>query len=164
MSYILLYISVPKYEKEWCEYHFGEPCVFPARTNLNNVIRHFSRIRPEGVLPEPRKDGELAIAIMGSSSKKPETYNYFSEHGKAAIAEAIDDIFVMQMWEDLTDIGTRGIQLSKLIMDWMDGNGITFEGNNYENLRMKFSRIKQAYKEKSGINISRGYKRDKRKK
>ena len=158
MSNILAYIKLPLYEREWCEFHFGCPCEFPAATNLNNVIRHFSRPRPDNITPETQQEGKLAICLMGSKSKKPEVYNYISKHGKAAIAEAIDDIFVMHMWEDLTDIGCRSVQLSKLVMDWMEANGISMSGNNYENLRMKFQRIKDAYKNKSNINISRGYK------
>ncbi len=160
MSDILIYIKLPLYEREWCEYHFGRPCEFPSHTNLNHVIRHFSRKRPDGVLPETQQEGELAICLMGSRSKKPEIYNYITKHGKAAIAEAIDDIFVMHMWEDLTDIGCRSVKLSKLVMDWMENNGISMKGNNYENLRMKFQRIKDAYKKNNGINISRGYKHE----
>ena len=160
MSTILTYVKLPLYEREWCEHHFGSPCEFPPSTNLNNVIRHFSRPRPAGVAPDVQQPGELAICLMGSKSKKPEVYNYISKHGKAAIAEAIDDIFVMQMWEDLTDIGARSVQLSKLVLDWMDANGISTQGNNYENLRMKFQRIKDAYKNKAGINVSRGYKHE----
>ena len=160
MSNILIYVKLPLYELEWCQHHFGSPAVFPSSTNLNNVIRHSSRRRPEGVAPETKQPGELAICLMGSKSKKPEVYNYVSIHGKAAIAEAIDDIFVMQMWEDLTDIGTRSVQLSKLVLDWMDANGISMQNNNYDNLRMKFQRIKDAYRKKVGINISRGYKHE----
>lgn len=161
MSNILIYVKVPQYEREWCEYHFGKPCTFPVATNINNVIRHFSRIRPENALPETQQDGEIAITLLGSKSKKPEVYNYISKHGKEAIAEAIDDVFTMHMWEELTDIGCRSVQVSKLVMDWMDKNGISMDGNNYENLRMKFQRIKDAYKKKAGINISRGYKHEK---
>ena len=158
MSSILIYVKLPLYEREWCEHHFGSPCSFPAASNLNNIIRHFSRIRPEGIPPETQQEGEIAICFMGSKSKKPEIYNYISEHGKTAIAEAIDDIFVMQMWEDLTDIGCRSVQLTALIRDWMDANGITQRGNNFDNLRMKFQRIKDCYKKGADINISRGYK------
>lgn len=157
MSDFLVYVKLPQYIREWANFHFGRPCTFPAASNLNNVIRHFARQRPADAPPEIQQPDELAVRIMGSKSKKPETFNYFSRHGKAAIAEAIDDIFVMQMWEDLTDIGCRSVQLSKLVLDWMDANGISMDGNNYENLRMKFQRIKDSYK-KNGINISRGYK------
>lgn len=160
MSHILIYIKLPLYEREWCEHHFGRPCTFPASTNLNNVIRHFSRQRPSGVEPETQQPGEVAICLMGSKSKKPEVFNYLGKHGKAAVADAIDDIFTMQMWEDLTDIGCRSVQLSKLVMDWMEQNGISMTGNNYENLRMKFQRIKDAYRKSAGINISRGYKHE----
>ena len=125
------------------------------------MIRHFSRKRPDGVLPDAQQEGEVAIVLKGSASKKPETYNYISVHGKAAIAEAIDDIFSMQLWEDLTDIGCRSVQLSKLIRDWMDDNGISMQSNNYENLRQKLQRLKDSFK-KSGVNISRGYKHDNR--
>jgi len=158
MSNILTYVKLPIYEREWCEHHFGVPCEFPAASNINNVIRHFSRIRPSDVPPETQQEGELAICIMGSQSKKPATYNYISKAGKDAIASAIDNIFVMHMWEELTDIGCRSVPLSKLIMDWMESNGISRQGNNYENLRMKFQRIKDSYNKGAGVNISRGYK------
>lgn len=164
MSNILIYVKIPLYEREWCEHHFGSPCTFPAATNLNNVIRHFSRIRPSGVEPDTQQPGELAICLMGSKSKKPDVYNFISTHGKAAIGQAIDDLFTMHMWEELTDIGCRSIAISKLIMDWMEQNGISMSGNNYENLRMKFQRIKDAYKNEAGINISRGYKHEHTKK
>lgn len=160
MSQYLIYVKVPDYEREWCEFHFGNPCVFPQRTNLNSIIRFFTRPRPEDAAPDIQQPGELAICIMGSKAKKPEVFNYLSNHGKEAIASAIDDLFVMHMWEDLTDIGARSVQLSKLVMDWMDANGISMQGNNYENLRMKFQRIKDKYKKKAGINVSRGYKHE----
>ncbi len=160
MSQFLIYIKLPAYEREWCEHHFGSPCVFPPSTNINSVIRHFTRKRPEGELPVSQQPGELAICLMGSAKKKPEVYNWIGKHGKAAIAEAIDDIFIMQMWEDLTDIGCRSIQLSKLMMDWMENNGISMQGNNYENLRMKFMRLRDAFRKSAGINISRGYKHE----
>lgn len=159
MSQYLVYIRLPRYEREWCEHHFGRPCQFPSSTNLNNVIRHFTRERPADAPPEAQQPGELAVCLMGSKSKRPEQFNYLTRHGKQAVAEAIDDIFTMHMWEELTDIGCRRVQLSLLVMDWMEANGISMEGNNYENLRMKFQRIKDAYR-RGGVNISRGYKHE----
>ena len=95
----------------------------------------------------------------GEQVETPRAVNYLTRHGKQAVAEAIDDIFTMHMWEELTDIGCRRVQLSLLVMDWMEANGISMEGNNYENLRMKFQRIKDAYR-RGGVNISRGYKHE----
>ena len=160
MSHYLVYVPVPRYEKEWAEHHFGDPCDFPPGTNLHHVLRHFARRRPASAPPDIRHPGELSICLHGSASRKPETYNYFSPHGKVAVAEAIDDIFTMQLWEDLTDIGSRSVRLSHLLQDWMYGNGISMEGNNYENLRQKFQRIKDAYRRGAQINVSRGYKHE----
>lgn len=158
MSDILIYIKLPHYERQWCEHHFGSPCTFPAASNVNNVIRHFLKKRPENEVPVTRQPNEIAIALPYSKSKDPRTFNWLTKHGKAAIAEAIDDIFIMQMWEDLTDIGCRHVRQSKLIYDWMASNGIKDDDNNYWNLRKKFDRIKEAYRNGAGINISRGYK------
>ena len=155
MSNVLIYIKVPLYEREWCEYHFGKPVVFPQSAHLNNVIRHFSKTRPKGMEPETQQEGEMAVVLMGSASKKPQLYNYISPSGKEAIAKAVDDLFCMHLWEDLTDIGCREVAVTKLIEDWMDSNSISRD--NFHNLRMKFQRLKDAYR-KAGVNVSRRYK------
>ncbi len=155
----LIYVKVPRYELEWCEHHFGRPCQFPSSSNLPHVLRHFTRERPIDAPAERREEGELAIVLPDSRAKRPDRFNFLTHHGKRAVAEAIDNIFTMHLWEDLTDIGCRSVQLSCLVMDWMEANGISMEGNNYENLRMKFQRIKDAYRRR-GVNISRGYKHE----
>ena len=68
MSQYLIYIKLPVYEKEWCEHHFGNPSVFPKASNVNAVIRHFTKERPSGALPEQQQSGELAIEIPDSLS------------------------------------------------------------------------------------------------
>lgn len=158
MSDHLIFVKLPAYEREWCRHHFGDPCTFPAQSNLNSVIRHFLRLRPKGTVPEQRAEGETAVCIPYSQSKNPASYNFLSRHGKAAVAEAINDLFTMHMWEGLTGPDCRGVQLSKLMFDWMEANGISQD--HYENLRQKFTRIKEAYRKGAGVNISRGYKHE----
>lgn len=160
MSEYLVYVKIPRYEKEWCERHFGRPCEFPTRTNLTSILRYFTKERPHDALPECQQEDEIAIVLPDSKAKAPAKFNYLNEYGKQAVAEAIDNIFTMHMWEDMTQPGCRQVRLSHLIMDWMKTNGISMAGNNYDNLRMKFQRIKDAYKSK-GANISRGYKHEK---
>lgn len=163
MDYVT-YIKLPAYEREWCETHFGKPCEFTRGTNLNSIIRHFMRKRPDSAPPEIKQPGETAIVLVSSASKKVETYNYISKPGKEAIAKAIDDLFVMHMWEDLTGSECRNIQINKLVLDWMEANGISRNDNNFENLRMKFQRIKDTYRKKHNLNISRGYKHENQRK
>ena len=154
----LLYVKIPAYEREWCEHHFGSPSKFPPHSNVNAVIRHFLRTPPKGDREVERQQNEIALVIPVSRSKKPEYYNYLDKPGKSAVAEAIDDIFTIHMWESLTDIGCRNVRLSHLIEDYMRQNGIS--PDNYDNLRQKFTRIKEAYRKEAGINLSRGYKHE----
>ena len=85
------------------------------------------------------------------------SYNYLTAPGKKAIAEAINDIFTKQMFEDLSAIQFRAIPLTLIIRDWMATNGISYEQEH--NIIQKYTRIKDAYR-KCGVNISRGYKHE----
>lgn len=157
MSDYIAYIKVPVYEREWCEFHFGNPAVFPAQSNLNAVLRHFLRLRPADAVPEQQQDGELAVALPDSQSKRVSSYNYLTKPARRAVAEAIDDLFVISMYEALTGVGARSVQLTALVEDWMHANGISMDQEH--NLRMKFYRIRDSYRS-HGINISRGYKHE----
>lgn len=157
MSNIQIYIKLPEYERQWCRHHFGEPCTFPNQSNINSVIRYFTKKRPEGAEVETKKEGELAICIPDSQSKDPYYYNYLTAPGKKAIAEAINDIFTKQMFENLSAIQFRAIPLTLIIRDWMATNGISYEQEH--NIIQKYTRIKDAYR-KCGVNISRGYKHE----
>lgn len=161
MSEIQVYIKIPEYERQWCAYHFGDPCKFPPQSNINNVIRHFLKKRPDGTEVETRQDGEIGICIPDSKSKNPLYYNHLSRFGKRAIAEAIDDVFTKQMFEDLTSVQVRGVAQRLIVADWMESNGISWEQEH--NVSQKFTRIKDAYR-KCGVNISRGYKHEGKKK
>lgn len=158
MSDFLVYIKLPAYEREWCHHHFGDPCRFPSQSNVNNVIRHFIKLRPDNCIPEGRKPDEIAVCIPSSKSKQPSSYNFLTKSGKEAIAEAINDIFIIDMWESLTNTGTRNVSVRKLVSDWMEGNGISSE--NFDNLRQKFIRICDSYRKNSGLNLTRGYKHE----
>lgn len=159
MSQYLIYIKLPVYVREWCEFHFGNPAVFPRHSDINAVIRHFIKQLPEGRVPLTQQPGELAIEIPDSQSKRASVFNYLTDAGRQGIASAIDNLFTMHMYESLTGVGSRGVQVSTLVEDWISTNGISYA--NIDNVRMKFYRIKDSYR-KNGVNVSRGYKRDNR--
>lgn len=157
MSQYLVYIKLPVYVREWCEHHFGVPVEFPRGSNVNAVIRHFLKERPSGIVPEQQQADETAIRIPDSQAKRTSKFNYLTRSGKLGIASAIDDLFTLHMYEDLTGPGTRAVPVSALVEDWIHCNGISEEQEH--NVRMKFYRIKDSYR-KNGVNVSRRYKRD----
>lgn len=157
MSNFQIYIKLPEYERQWCRHHFGEPCAFPNLSNINSVIKYFLKKRPANAEVETMQDGELAISIPDSQSKDPAYFNFLTKPGKQAIAEAINDIFTKQMFEDLSAIKFRAIPLTLIIRDWMTANGISYDQEH--NIIQKYTRIKEAYR-KCGVNISRGYKHE----
>lgn len=112
---------------------------------------------PGGGRGRDKKEGELAICIPDSQSKDPYYFNYLTAPGKKAIAEAINDIFTKQMFEDLSAIQFRAIPLTLIIRDWMATNGISYDQEH--NIIQKYTRIKDSYR-KCGVNISRGYKHE----
>lgn len=156
MSQYLIYIKLPVYIREWCHHHFGNPVEFPRGSNVNAVIRHFTKEQPSGVMPEQQQPGETAICIPDSQSKRASQFNYLTRSGKLGIMSAIDDLFSIHMYEDLTGPGSRGVPVTALVDDWMRSNGIGADQEH--NLRQKFYRIKDSYRKK-GVNVSRRYKR-----
>lgn len=152
-----IYIKLPEYERQWCKHHFGEPCTFPQQSNINSVIKFFLKKQPEGSEVETQQEGEMAIYIPDSKAKNPLYFNYLTRPGKRAIAEAINDIFTKQMFEDLSAIQFRNVPLTLIIRDWMVSNGISYDQEH--NIIQKYTRIKESYR-KCGVNISRGYKHE----
>ena len=158
MSEFLIYIKLPAYERQWCLKRFGNPCVFPAQSNINAVIRHFLKQPPEGYVPKTKQSDDVAIVIPFSKSKNPRDYHYLTEPGREGIRESIDDLFRIHLYESLTDIGCRGVSQTNLIYDWMADNGIDMD--QFDNVRQKFYRIMESYRKKAGINVTRGYKHE----
>lgn len=150
MSRFVIYVSLPKYLSEWLTCHLGNPVVFPPSSPQNAVIRTFIKNKklPEGIAPDCGSDGETAIAIPYSVAKPPETYNYMSPAGKAAVAEACMDLFLRALWADLSPLQEAPVGLNSLIRAWCESNGIDIE--RVEAVRQKFYRIRKEYA-KSGI-------------
>lgn len=157
MAQMVIYIRLPKYLAEWLTHSLGDPVKFPAQSNENAVIRAFIQPVPEGDKPQTGGEGYTAIVIPESKAKPPETYNYIGPSGQDAVKEAIMDLFVQNLWADLSKLENSHIGVNTRVRAWCEMHGIDLD--RVETVRQKYYRIREAYT-KRGINLQ-NYERKK---
>lgn len=150
MSAFVIYVSLPRYLREWLTYHMGEPVVFPPSSPQNVVIRTFTRRLPDGAKPKSRETGQVAITIPDSVAKPPETYNDIGERGCRAVAEMVKDLFLRNLWADMDPLAQSPVSLNKRLYAWCEAHGISEDG--VEAVRQCYNRIRHSYS-KRGVNL-----------
>ena len=150
MSQFVIYIKLEKYLAEWLTHSLGNPVVFPTGSNENAVIRTFIQKLPKETLPDAPLEGDTAICIPDSKAKPPSSYNYMGEKGKKALHEAIMDLFIQNLWNDLKRIENTNIGINTRVAAWCEMHGISLD--RVETVRQKYYRIRDAYTKK-GINL-----------
>lgn len=150
MSQFVIYIKLEKYLAEWLAHSLGNPVVFPTGSNENAVIRTFIQKLPEDTLPDAPSVGDIAICIPDSKAKPPSSYHYMGKKGKKALHEAIMDLFIQNLWNDLKRIENTNIGINTRVAAWCEMHGISLD--RVETVRQKYYRIRDAYTKK-GINL-----------
>lgn len=150
MSKYVFYINLPKYLAEWLTFRLGNPVVFPYNSPQNSLIRTYISKRPASSPVDLGSDETTAITIPDSAAKPPEYYNYMGERGKAAIAESIKDLFLRQLWTEISPLLGARVKLNKLIAAWCEQNGIDVD--RVETVRQCYYRIRKGFA-KQGINL-----------
>ena len=150
MAQMVIYIKLEKYLAEWLTHSLGNPVRFPAQSNENAVIRAFIQQVPEGKKPQTGGEGMTAIVIPESKAKPPETWHYMGPKGLVAVHEAIMDLFVRNMWADLSRLDSSSIGVNTRVAAWCEMHGIGLD--RVETVRQKYYRIREAYT-KRGINL-----------
>ena len=150
MSQFCIYIKLEKYLAEWLTHSLGNPVVFPTGSNENAVIRCFISKLPEGKSPDVATEDTTAICIPDSKAKPASSYNYMGEKGKKAVHEAILDLFIRSLCNDLSRIENSNIGINTRIAAWCEMHGIGLD--RIETVRQRYYRIRDAYSKK-GINL-----------
>lgn len=150
MSQFVIYLNLPRYLSAWLRNRLGDPVVFPPSSPQNAVIRAFITRPPAAYVPCAPEADATAIAIPDSVAKPPETYNYMSARGKAAVAEACKDLFLRSLWSDMSPLYESPVGLNLLIAAWCETNGIDID--SVEAVRQCFYRIRKNYA-KRGVNL-----------
>ena len=150
MSQFVIYLNLPKYLSAWLRNKLGSPVVFPPSSPQNAIIRAFISRAPKVYTPVIPEGDATPVAIPDSAAKPPEVYNYMSERGKAAVAEACKDLFLRALWSDMSPLAESPVGLNLLIAAWCETNGIDVD--SIEAVRQCYYRIRKDYARK-GINL-----------
>ncbi len=158
MSQYFIYLKLKPYLKEWLVNSLGVPVCFPHCSNENAVIRTFLQKQPSGRV-EMLTDELVPIAIPDSKAKPVAIYNYLGEVGKKALAEAIEDLFVQNLWAELSQLTllSKGKGVNGFIAAWCEMHGISLD--HVETVRQKYYRLRKSYTDK-GIEL-RNFSREK---
>ncbi len=150
MSQYIIYVKLEKYLSEWLTHSLGCPVRFPQGSNENAVIRTFITKLPPDATPLMAAPDTTPIYIPDSKAKPAETYNYMGERGKKAVHEAIMDLFIRNLWNDLRPIENTRVGVNTRIAAWCEMHGIGID--RIETVRQKYYRIRDAYTRR-GINL-----------
>ncbi len=152
MSQYLIYVNLPIYLSQWVTNRLGNPVVFPAGSPQNAVIRTYTRKRRNDEAVELPAPSQTAIAIPASAAKPPEIYNFIGKIGKEAVAESIKDLFLRELWCDISPLKNTSVKLNKLIAAWCEQHGIDID--RVETVRQCYYRIRKSYAA-AGINLKK---------
>lgn len=148
MSRFVFYLKLETYVKQWLVNSFGFPVAFPSKSNENAIIRRFIQRLPPDQMPETASPDLIPIVIPDSCAKDPAIYNYMGPLAKAALTEAIEDMFRMNLWAELSAIVEQSHKgINSLVAAWCELHGIDLDAQ--EAVRQKFYRMRKAYAKKN---------------
>lgn len=151
---LLIYLPLTGYLREWLIYRLGSPVSFPHGSYENAVIaRHITRLPPH-TAPQLCAPDCLPITVPSLLGKPPHLYNYFPRRGQAALTEAINTLFTLDLWHSLAPKLTTP-HLNESIEQWCKSRHIAPQYR--EAVRQRFYRIRQAYAAR-GIILGKKYK------
>lgn len=139
---LFVYIRLSGYLREWLIHTMGTPVVFPAHSAENAILaRHMSRL-PRGAQPNLCHEGDIAIVVPHIRYKPQTEFNYLGRRGQVELVDAIDNLFCIDMWNNLTPhLASKSI--NSCIDHWCAQRGISIE--NIEAVRQRFYRLRKNY-------------------
>ena len=107
MSQICLYIQLEDYLAQWFVHEQGgEVPVHLTRGSVESkILEVYLAHRPDGVLPDCKGEGKLAIAIPSFRNRPPEVFNYLPQRALNSLLNIIRSRFDIELWSDLHHFG-----------------------------------------------------------
>lgn len=150
---LLIYLPLTGYLRQWTLHQLGSPVRFPRASYENAVIARYLSPLPTGHAPQVGGEDKVPIVAPTIHGKPPERYNYFGRRGVAALTEAINTLFTIDLWNGLAAYITAA-QLTARVDDWSKSRGISID--HHDAVRKRFLRLRQSYTQR-GVILSRRY-------
>lgn len=153
MNHHQITIPLAGYLREWLVAQYGDPVRFPSRSFENAILARYLSKRPGRTSLSPGCE-VLSIALPKVRGKEADCYRHLSAEGIAALTEAIDVVFRLDMWHSLAAILTQD-NINERIRLWCKEKGI--DDDHVEAVRQKFYRARRDYA-RHGIILGKKYK------
>ena len=143
MSQFVIYLRLKPFLRQFLVHHYGDPVRFDDHSVSNARIVSVLQRRPAGALPETAGDGLTAVCIPFSKQKDPAGWNYVSDHGKAFIVDHLESVFLMTLWNEMSQMCGEDSKLQSAAYAWCEMHGIDID--YADTIRMKYYREKQKF-------------------
>lgn len=155
MSEYSIYVRLPRIAGRWLKHRYGDPVRFPRRSPENVVVVDALRVPRGDETPCVGGDGLTAIAIPWNDARPASRWHSVTAAGERAIREAVDHLFVREMYRGLLPLvwggaawrgssghGGRGeAGLLEGITHWCLANGLAED--DVEAVRQRFYRLRR---------------------
>lgn len=157
MQNFFIYISLPKYLRQWFIYSHlpaaqgsaGEVDAAAVRLIKGSaemrVLEFCLTARSREIPPRPKAPGEVAVVIPSFKGKPADTFNHLTASGRKALTDCIADRFDLQLWQDLHHFGSIGQKQKNLIYAWMEAHGIDDSPENWDAISKRYQRLRKRY-------------------
>lgn len=147
MSEVITYIRMPSYLRQWFIHRHGGllPVSLKRGSIESKLLQRAATLPPDGYIPAPRQEDEVAVCLPSTKFHDPRTYSYVSPRGKAAIVSLIKNDFDIDCWEFLHDFGKIGQQQKDLIYLFMEQRGIREDGSTWDAIAKIYQRLRKNY-------------------
>lgn len=147
MSQICLYIPLEDYLASWFIHEQGgvEPVQLTRGSVESKILETYLAHRPDGVLPEVKGEGRVAIAIPTFRFRPPEVFNFLPKRAMAALLNCIRNRFDICLWQELHSFGKITKRQDELIYAWMEKHGIPLTETNWNAIAKRYQRQRDVY-------------------
>jgi hypothetical protein len=141
MSQSVIYLKLKPFIRQYLVHAFGDPVRFDDHSVTNARIISVLQRRPGASCPEPPADDLTAVCIPYSKQKDPASFNFVSSSGKNLIIEHIEAIFLMNLWNEMSQMCGDDTKLQTAAYAWCEMHGIDLD--YADTIRMRYYREKK---------------------